>query len=537
MYKVIDLFAGAGGLSLGFKQTGECCLLAAAEIKKDARNTYKKNLVDSETEFEFIENVIGYDFESLNEQLGEIDIVIGGPPCQGFSNANRQKNHLINLNNALVKEYFRAIREIKPKAFIMENVSMLQSDTHRFYDSQLDHDMIEAMQQQGKNIPMRIDKITICSRDFYNIDTIKVVRNIEKVEQLLLPEKLLALINTLNKNKNNKRRLPNFLLKNKTNIVNGINEFVVENELVYGEMEQIKNWANVLRQGLLEDRKVSEITELQDLVEFEKMLLSVKEIYQNQLIGIFEQRDNGIVFIVKSYSVLDYINAILGNDYIQKGETLNAQCFEVPQERKRYIVFGIRTDILGKQEFQALKNPDTYTTVTVKEAIDDLTKYDVGYDKEFEPVAYREGEELSEYAKEIRRNSTSVKNHISTNTTEAALERFRAIEQGKNFHSLSNELKTTYAKPERTQNTIYLRLNPDKVCGTVVNVRKSMWIHPTLNRAISVREAARLQSFPDEFEFVGTKDSQYQQVGNAVPPKLAKKIAEHILKYLKNNDA
>ena len=80
-------------------------------------------------------------------------------------------------------------------------------------------------------------------------------------------------------------------------------------------------------------------------------------------------------------------------------------------------------------------------------------------------------------------------------------------------------------------------MNPDKVCGTVVNVRKSMWIHPTLNRAISVREAARLQSFPDEFEFVGTKDSQYQQVGNAVPPKLAKKIAEHILKYLKNSGA
>ena len=59
-----------------------------------------------------------------------------------------------------------------------------------------------------------------------------------------------------------------------------------------------------------------------------------------------------------------------------------------------------------------------------------------------------------------------------------------------------------------------------------------MWIHPVLNRALSVREAARLQSFPDSFEFIGTKDAQYQQVGNAVPPMLAKAIADHIIKLL-----
>ena len=65
-----------------------------------------------------------------------------------------------------------------------------------------------------------------------------------------------------------------------------------------------------------------------------------------------------------------------------------------------------------------------------------------------------------------------------------------------------------------------------------VNVRKSMWIHPVINRAVSVREAARLQTFPDSFRFYGNKDSQYQQVGNAVPPVLAKSIAEHLISYL-----
>lgn len=147
-------------------------------------------------------------------------------------------------------------------------------------------------------------------------------------------------------------------------------------------------------------------------------------------------------------------------------------------------------------------------------------------------IPYSENDELSEYARLMREGSTTVKNHITTKTTDVAMERFKKIEQGKNFHSLSEEMKSTYAKPERTQNTIYLRLNPGEPSGTVVNVRKSMWIHPTVDRAITVREAARLQSFPDTFEFVGTKDSQFQQVGNAVPPLLAKGIAEKLLQYI-----
>ena len=116
---------------------------------------------------------------------------------------------------------------------------------------------------------------------------------------------------------------------------------------------------------------------------------------------------------------------------------------------------------------------------------------------------------------------------------ETAMERFKAIKQGENFHSLDEALKVnTYTDAKRTQNTIYLRLAYDQPSGTVVNVRKSMWIHPELNRAVSVREAARLQTFPDSFVFCGTKDKQYQQVGNAVPPIMAKAIAESLAKQL-----
>ena len=119
MIKTIDLFAGAGGLSLGFLMTGKYQIVAAAEINKNARETYKTNIAKGNDNFEFIEDVVGFDFSNLNSRFeNSIDVVIGGPPCQGFSNANRQKNHLISMNNSLVKEYFRAIRQIRPKLLL-----------------------------------------------------------------------------------------------------------------------------------------------------------------------------------------------------------------------------------------------------------------------------------------------------------------------------------------------------------------------------------------------------------------------------------
>ena len=76
MLRTIDLFAGAGGLSLGFQLTGCFDIVVAAEINKYARETYKANIAKNASNFVFIENVLGYDFTALNEQLGGIDVVI-----------------------------------------------------------------------------------------------------------------------------------------------------------------------------------------------------------------------------------------------------------------------------------------------------------------------------------------------------------------------------------------------------------------------------------------------------------------------------
>ena len=525
-YKTLDLFAGAGGLSLGFKMSGNFDIVAAAEINKNAQTTYLNNIPDKESSFEMIDNVRGYDFAKLNERIGGIDIVIGGPPCQGFSNANRQKNHLINMNNALVKEYFRAIQEIKPKAFIMENVKMLSSEKHRFFESEFDNDQIIALRNAGAKIPLQTEKLFISPPEIIEITSNGCLT--EHWEEYVLPEKLRDIIRILNKNILNSKKLPNYLKKHEKEIIKQITIYLEE-----PQNSEIAERLNNILDGLTAKKYESIAEETNYLATMQKALIEIKELFVNRIIGSYLIDDRGnLVFETNSYSVIDYINAILGDTYIQIGEVLNAKWFGVPQDRKRHIVFGLRKDIVAGKEINLPKEPKGYQEITVGDAIGDLIDYPVGFTSTYKPIPYHSGDKLTMYEAKMRRESSSVKNHIATSTRATAQERFAAIKQGENFHSLDESLKTTYSNPERTQNTIYLRLAPNAPSGTVVNVRKSMWIHPELNRAVSVREAARLQSFPDSFAFFGTKDSQYQQVGNAVPPLLAKAIANNVKEYL-----
>lgn len=530
-YKVIDLFAGAGGLSYGFAQTDRFQIVAAAEINENARKTYERNIACNVHNFRFIKNVIGCDFATISEELGGIDIVIGGPPCQGFSNANRQKNNIISLNNGLVKEYFRAIKQIRPIAFVMENVSMLRSDVHRFYESRKDNAEIEELVRQGHNIPKRLDSIIVADSSCDGID----YGHAESIpiDDYVFPQNLLQLLSVLLKNINNPRRLPNYIKKNKKAILVNIDTFVQSIETPNTAQQNIINKLVVIKNAIDTDEVAMCEDDLKSVIKLQKALATIIEIKQNELIGTYRLMDSGVLYFdVNSYSVIDYINAILGDEYTQNGDVIHAEWFGVPQERRRYIIIGLRKDLFIEDKVSLPTSSQEPHIFTVGDAISDLEQYPAYYDIEHSPIPYSNDETLSEYAILMRQGSGGVNNHITTKTTKTALDRFKAIKQGDNFHSLDTDLKSTYSKPERTQNTIYLRLDPTKPSGTVVNVRKSMWIHPTLDRAITVREAARLQSFPDAFIFVGSKDSQYQQVGNAVPPLLARAIAEKVLEII-----
>ena len=265
----------------------------------------------------------------------------------------------------------------------------------------------------------------------------------------------------------------------------------------------------------------------------QRAISRMNEITEND-VHVFEYKEakGSIVALVKSYAVLDYIKAVLGEGYSLKTQVLNAIHYGAPQRRERFIVVGVDKTIT--KEYVAPEILFTEKFRTVRDAIEDLENVPVELEVTAKAVELPIPAQISDLGKELR--GRLLYNHIATATRETAMERFKALKAGQNFHDLDPELKTTYSNADRTQNTIYMRLNYDEPSGTVVNVRKSMWIHPVLDRAVSIREAARLQTFPDSFVFEGTKDSQYQQIGNAVPPYLARAIAKSVIVVLDSEE-
>lgn len=527
MYSVIDLFAGAGGLSLGFQQTQKYTIKVAFENSPYMQDTYRKN----HPGVEVLGDVCSADYAQIVKKHGPIDVVIGGPPCQGFSNANRQKNHAISQNNMLVKQYIRAILELQPKAFVMENVSMLRSEVHRFYLEKQDEDLIKTYK-----IPVKETPLQLIGKEFTFVGVQDIIKDKQRVLQYLWPEAQYTVLNVFYKASKNEEKLIRALAKHRKKA-----EIFAEDHKGKDDCTDPIILANAkASKAILSyyDGSV-QASDLKTLIEpaimIQRMLSKACEIFDNNIVVDRYDYEDGVTAVIRSFAVYDYLTSILGsetNGYVITSKVLCAADYGAPQKRMRFVVMGIKKSISSKV---ALPNghfdEDQYRSV--KDAISDIEDVKTVVNLEDDagtPLAKKQN--LSELAKALR-DSDVLKNHLITNTTDTAMQRFKALKQGQNFHSLSDAMKTnTYTEADRTQNTIYLRLNYNEPCGTVVNVRKSMWIHPVLDRAISVREAARLQTFPDSFVFCGSKDKQYQQVGNAVPPIMAKSIAKKLANLL-----
>lgn len=523
-YSVVDLFAGAGGLSLGFMQTGKYDIKVAFEREPYMQATYHYNHPNVELQGD----VCSADYADIQKKYGTIDVVIGGPPCQGFSNANRQKNHAVSQNNMMVKQYIRAIRELQPKAFVMENVSMLRSDVHRFYMEKADLEIVEKYQIPNKNTPLHL-----LDAEFVFDAALGIVQNPNWIRLYLWPEKHYQELNIIYKGQKNLDKMKMSLKKHR-DMLTKIAKFYIEDERSTHIAQKSREAFQAILDyynGNLEADKIHALIE--PAIMIQRMLSKAMEIFDNQIYvdGYWCTAKDGVFANIRSFAVFDYLKSILDleDGYKINSGILCAADFGAPQKRNRFVVIGIKRSISDTVPMPDKKIEDGHYK-TVRDAIFDLEDvppvYDLADDAEGIPLKHKDG--LSSVAKQLR-DSNVLKNHIATKTTDVAMKRFKALHQGENFHSLEDSLKTnTYTDAARTQNTIYLRLNYDEPSGTVVNVRKSMWIHPTQDRAISIREAARLQTFPDSFVFCGSKDKQYQQVGNAVPPIMARAIAEQL---------
>ena len=173
------------------------------------------------------------------------------------------------------------------------------------------------------------------------------------------------------------------------------------------------------------------------------------------------------------------------------------------------------------------------TYVTIRDAISDLPPVEAG--KGLEVTPYSQDITLSDYQKTMVSSTGTVFNHESSNHKPETLKILSMIKQGQTMKDLPEEYHTKsvhsgaygrmiYDKPAYTLTT---RLNTPSV-GRIT--------HPTQDRTITPREAARIQSFPDDYRFIGDITSIGMQIGNAVPPLLAKAIASHILEILEENN-
>ncbi|MGD7045654.1 DNA cytosine methyltransferase [Jeotgalibacillus proteolyticus] len=557
IYNLLDLFAGAGGLSNGFEQTGSFKVAGAIEINGAAQETYIKNhgnnpeiiLKDNNGK----SDITKINFQEVKNNL-QLDpnstVLVGGPPCQGFSNANRQKNYLISGNNQLVKEFVRAIDEVKPIAFVMENVKSMQSSTHKFFVTKSNGD-----EKRDYSSITHLKTITNDEEAIFNEDSIELLKT------KILPRRLLENITTLNDvpepiikdvdllirlrtiqrrfSKNKKTELTNKKEINEVEmIIKLMTSYTAQNDTAKKIIEDTRQVLTVLKTDPVASEQL--ILPLAAFTEYNRFLTRCQELKDEQIecskLIISEETEWLLVNAkVYSYNLVDYLKKVFEHyGYSVTSNVLDSSKYRVPQRRKRFIMMGI------KNKEVELELPGHYSSdsLTVKDAILDLEEVEpqqevAGYNDKTYPAEYSESP-LTDYYRDKLFNTNTLYNHINPNSSPLIQKRFEEIRRtnGKNFHSLSDELKSSYSDASRTQNTVYLRLNYNEPSPTVVNVRKSMWQHPRKARALSVREAARLQSFQDSFRFYGRKDEQYQQVGNAVPPLLAKGIASTLLKYL-----
>jgi len=139
-FKAIDLFAGAGGISLGAHQAG-VDIVAAIEFDEFAANTYKNNLINTQSNW-FSTDLSVSDINSINPvnlkkklhlSQGELDFIFGGPPCQGFSTHRIKNAGVDDPRNELLLKYFEFVHAFKPKVFMVENVAGLLWQRHEDY--------------------------------------------------------------------------------------------------------------------------------------------------------------------------------------------------------------------------------------------------------------------------------------------------------------------------------------------------------------------------------------------------------------------
>ena len=234
----------------------------------------------------------------------------------------------------------------------------------------------------------------------------------------------------------------------------------------------------------------------------------------------------------------------LGDEYLFDYMLLKAQDYGVPQNRERFIMIGNRMGIEPKDIFEEIfkqKRP----AFTLRDALEGLPHLEARAEKgakdvenEKSGLTVRDFEYVdSEFYHFINddRKITKLYNHKNRYNNERDIEIYRRLPQGANSLHESIADIMPYSRRNDIFKDKYFKLDENQICKTITSHMKfdcNMYIHPWEARGLSPREAARIQTFPDDYILTGAQNLWYAQVGNAVPVKLAKAIGVGIMKFI-----
>lgn len=247
----------------------------------------------------------------------------------------------------------------------------------------------------------------------------------------------------------------------------------------------------------------------------------------------------------KKDEIIQNFKEYLGEEYQYDYAVLKAQDFGVPQNRERFIMIGNRVGVDPKEIFEEIYKNKREPFV-LHDALEGLPHLEARKEKGAKDIENAESGFTVRDFEYVRnefysfingdRDITKLHNHKNRYNNERDIEIYRRLPQG------ANSLHPSIADimPYKRRNDIfkdkYFKLDETQICKTITSHMKfdcNMYIHPWEARGLSPREAARIQTFPDDYVITGAQNMWYAQVGNAVPVKLAKAIGDGIMKFIK----
>ena len=249
-----------------------------------------------------------------------------------------------------------------------------------------------------------------------------------------------------------------------------------------------------------------------------------------------EQNGPIIRNVKESFNDLSSFGDVSGYDVYTK--LINAKDFGVPQNRERVFLIGIRKDLKIKFEWTFPEETTLNNEITLRDAISDLPI--LGNNEQKNNYIC---EPRTEYQALLRGNQTELLNHVSRNHGERLQKIMRALGEGQGKNDINRMVEDGILDKDlyltSGYNNTYGRLWWDKPSTTITNNLSTpsslRCIHPEQNRALTAREGARIQSFPDNYKFVGGLQAINSQIGNAVPPILSIHLANRIKNFFEEN--